>query len=312
MKSKQIKNSLLLIIGALIWGAAFVAQSAGGDAVGPYAFNSVRFIIGSIVLWPVIMTFDKLGISTRKPETAEAKRYHLVGGAITGLALCLASCSQQMGITLGSNVGKAGFVTTCYILIVPIMGIFIKKKCGWNIWLAVAIALAGLYFLCINGSFLLEKSDLLLLACAFLFSIQILCVDHFSPKCDPIRLSSIEFMVCGLLSAIPMILVDIPAAGGIGPFLQLFTSWSAWGSILYAGVLSSGVAYTLQVVAQPGLNPTVASLIMSLESVFATLFGWLLLHQVLSLREAVGCLLMFVAIVLAQLPLDKMLSKRNK
>ena len=305
MKSRQLRSSILLAITAIIWGVAFVAQTTGGDAVGPFSFNSVRFIIGSVVLLPVIFVLDKTGISRRKPETKKDYKRLLKAGLLVGVALFLAANAQQLGISFGAQVSKAGFLTALYILMVPILGIFLKKKCGWNVWVGVAISLVGMYFLCIKGSFRLELMDIALIASAFLFSIQILLIDHYSPEMDPVRLSSIEFLVCGLLSAIPAAVWDVPRSGGITPWLGAFAGWDAWIPILYAGIMSSGVAYTLQVVAQPGLNPTVASLIMSFEAVFGTLAGWLLLGQTLSAREIAGCILMFVAIVFAQLPLDK-------
>ena len=222
-----------------------------------------------------------------------------------GVALFFAANAQQLGIYLGAQVSKAGFLTALYILLVPILGLFIKKKCGWNIWVGVGISLVGMYFLCMKGSFKLEWMDIALIASAFLFSIQILLIDHFSPHSDPVRLSSIEFLVCGVLSVIPAVFYDIPHMGGLKPWFYAFAGWDAWIPILYAGVCSSGIAYTLQVVAQPGLNPTVASLIMSFEAVFGTLAGWIILHQTLTTREVIGCVLMFVAIVIAQLPLSK-------
>ena len=305
MRSKQIRSSLLLALTAAIWGVAFVAQTTGGNAVGPFSFNSVRSIIGSVVLLPVIFILDKLGLSARRPKTKEDYKKLWIGGGLVGLSLFFAANAQQVGIYLGAQVSKAGFLTALYIILVPILGLFVKKKCGWNIWLGVGISLVGMYFLCMNGGFALQWMDLALIASAFLFSIQILLIDHFSPQMDPVRLSSIEFLVCGVLSGIPAALIDIPSRGGISCWLADFAGWNAWIPILYAGVLSSGVAYTLQVVAQPGLNPTIASLIMSFEAVFGTIAGWLILHQSLTAREVVGCLLMFIAIVIAQLPLSR-------
>ncbi|MBO4882607.1 MAG: DMT family transporter [Lachnospiraceae bacterium] len=181
MKNKQLRSSILLAITAIIWGVAFVAQTTGGDAVGPFSFNSVRFIIGSVVLLPVIFVLDKTGISRRKPETKKDYKRLLKAGLLVGVALFLAANAQQLGIAFGAQVSKAGFLTALYILIVPILGIFLKKKCGWNVWVGVAISLVGMYFLCIKGSFRLELMDISLIASAFLFSIQILLIDHYSP-----------------------------------------------------------------------------------------------------------------------------------
>lgn len=304
--SLQKRNSLLLVLTAFIWGVAFVSQSTGGDAVGPYTFNCIRFIIGSVVLIPVFLFLDKKNITKNKPVTKEQKKKQWFAGICCGMCLCVASNLQQVAITLGTPVGKAGFLTACYILIVPILGLFLKKKCGWNIWVGVFLAVGGLYLLCMNGSFSLQFADILLILCALMFSIHILVVDHFTPIVDGVRLSSIQFLVAGSVSAIPMFFSDMNHSfTHISDWAQGFTSIGAWIAILYAGVLSSGVAYTLQIIGQNGVNPTVASLLMSLESVFSVLAGLVILKQVLSLRELLGCLLIFVAVCLAQIPVDR-------
>ncbi len=302
MNVKQIKYSFILLLGALIWGAAFVAQ-AKGAAVGAFTLNCFRNLLGAVVLIPVALTFDKLGHVTKKPKTKAEKRVLWIGGICCGTALFVAANLQQVGIGLGCNVGKAGFLTSCYILLVPILGIFLKRHCSWNIWAGVGIALVGLYFLCMKEGFTFQLVDLLLIACALAFSVQILLVDHFAPQTDPIRLSQVEFLVCGILSGIVMCFTDL--RGGIVPWAQALMTPDAWVSILYLAVLSTGVAYTLQVVSQSKMNPTVASMIMSLESVFSALFGWILLKQALSIREGIGCALIFSAVVLSQLPLGK-------
>lgn len=300
-KKKQIRNSALLILTALIWGVAFVAQSQGGDAVGPYTFNCVRSLLGGMVLLPVIAFLDRLGFTSRRPENREDRKRLFTGGVICGIALFAASTLQQLGITYGSSVGKAGFLTACYILIVPIMGIFLGRKCGWNIWCGVVMALAGLFLLCLKDGFsAIQVSDMLLLLCALFYSIQIMAVDHYSPLVDGVRLSCIQFFVSGLIGLIPMICGEMVPLGWI-QWAQSLASWSAWIPILYAGILSCGVAYTLQIVGQDGLNPTVASLLMSLESVFSVLAGAVILKQYLSGREMIGCAFIFAAIVLAQI-----------
>lgn len=304
MNSVKIKHSLLLVITALIWGIAFVAQSEGGDAVGPYTFNCIRSIIGGIVLLPVIYIMDK------KEKSEDDCNYHkkdnkplLIGGISCGIILCLATNIQQLGLYYGTSAGKAGFLTACYILLVPILGLFLKKKCGWNIWVGVMIAIMGLYLLCINGSISLQFSDLLLMLCAIIFAVHILVIDHFSPLVSGVKLSCIQFFVCGILTSVPMFISDMNhSLSGIDTWLSAFTSWDAWIAILYAGVFSSGVAYTFQIIGQKGLNPTVASLIMSLESVFSVLAGWVLLGESMSTKELTGCVLIFSAIILAQLP----------
>lgn len=306
MESKDIRlirrNSFLLIFASFIWGIAFVAQSTGGNAVGPYTFNCIRSVIGGIVLLPVIRLSDRLHWSQKKPVSREDRRTLLTGGIACGIALSIASNLQQVGIYMGSPVGKAGFLTACYMLLVPILGLFLKKRCGWNVWVGVAITVAGLYLLCIQGSFSIQFSDFLLLLCALSFAVQILTVDHFVDRVDGVRMACIEFLVCGIISAIPMIFVDMGrSVSEISKWASALADPFAWIPILYAGVLSCGVAYTLQIVGQRGMNPTVASLLMSLESVFSVLAGWILLNEALSGREIWGCILIFIAVVLAQL-----------
>lgn len=304
MKTLKLRNSFLLIITAFIWGTAFVAQREGGNAVGPYTFNCIRSIIGALVLIPVIFLLDKLGMTKKKTKTPEDKKTLFLGGTACGVALCLASNVQQLGLYFGTSAGKAGFLTACYILLVPILGLFLKKKCGWNIWAGVAITLIGLYFLCMNGSMSLQFSDTLLMLCAVIFAIHILVIDHFTPLVDGVRMSCIQFFVCGILTAIPMFLSDMNhSLSEIRTWASALSSFDAWIPILYAGIFSCGVAYTLQIVGQEGLNPTVASLIMSLESVFSVIAGWILLGETLGLREQIGCAMIFIAIILAQLPI---------
>lgn len=301
------RNQFFLLLASAIWGTAFVAQSKGGDIVGAFSFNCIRSLIGAGVLIAVIFFLDRLGIS-HAPETRAEKRILWIGGISTGTVLCLASNLQQVGINLGHSTGKAGFLTACYIILVPILGIFLKKRCGLNVWFSVGLTLVGLYLLCMKESFRLGTSDLLLLLCALVFSVQILLVDHFAPKTDCVRLSCIEFLTSGTLSVVPMILVDMGfTKESVSCWAGSFVSIDAWIAILYAGVLSCAVAYTLQIAGQKNVNPAIASLLMSLESVFSALGGWLLLHQSLSARELFGCLLIFIAVLLAQLPSRKSL-----
>ena len=216
----------------------------------------------------------------------------LAGGICCGLALFVASNLQQIGIQY-TTVGKAGFITALYIVMVPVFGIFLKKRAGIRVWVSVALAVAGLYLLCITDRLALGKGDILVLLCAVVFAVHILVVDHFSAKADGVRMSCIQFLVCGLLSGVCMLIMERP---------EMPLILQAWQPILYAGVFSCGVGYTLQIVGQKGTDPTVASLILSLESVVSVLAGWLLLGQRLSVRELGGCALMFAAILLAQLP----------
>lgn len=310
------KNLICLLLADIIWGAAFVAQRTGGDVVGAYSFNCVRTLMGALVLLPVIFLMNKFGKSednisvTTKDrsfnENANVKKSNLnliVGGTICGTALMFASNLQQVGITLGASVGKAGFLTACYIIMVPLLGFFMGKKCKISILFGVVLAVAGLYLLCFKeGDFTITKPDILLLLCALAFAIQILAIDHFAPKVDTVKLSCIEFLVCGIETIIPVFWVDL--GGNIGNISNWFDSLCQMDAIiplLYAGICSCGIAYTLQIEGQKNFNPTIASLVMSLESVFSVIFGWLFLQEVLSGRELWGCCMIFIAVIIAQI-----------
>ena len=292
--STQLRHSLLLLLTALIWGVAFVAQSVGMDYVGPFTFTASRSLIGAAVLLPVIWFRTRketaVGTEQKRPEVDKHKKKNLlVGGIICGVFLCIATNLQQIGLQY-STVGKSGFVTAMYIVLVPILGIFLHKGIDIRKVISVVLAVCGLYLLCMTGgNFSIGKGDIFTILCALAFSLQILSVDHFAPKVDCVKLASLQFLVCGICSCVPMLLFEHPH------FAQLA---AAWMPILYAGILSNGVAYTLQIVAQKGLNPTVASLIMSLESVISVL---IILHQTLTKRELVGCVFMFAAIIIVQL-----------
>lgn len=288
----KIKNGIMLVLTAFIWGTAFVAQSVGMDYLGPFTFNGVRSLIGGAALLPCIWLFQKgKGKATEKPSRG-ARKELIAGGIACGLLLFAASSLQQIGIQY-TTAGKAGFITAFYIVIVPVLGIFLHKKINGKVWGAVAIALAGLYFLCITEKFAVGKGDILIFLCALVFSIHILVIDYFSPKVDGVKMSCIQFFVCGIVSLPPMFFTETPKIGAIV---------EGWAPLLYAGVLSCGVAYTLQIIGQKNVNPAVASLILSLESCFSVLAGWMVLGEKLSMRESVGCVLMFGAIILAQLP----------
>ena len=303
MKKTQIRNSLLLLLTATIWGTAFVAQSVGMEYVEAFTFTFARSIVGGIVLIPCIWFLRWLKGREKKTscDVTCAKRPHItkiewIGGICCGLALCAASNFQQIGIAY-TTVGKAGFITALYVVIVPIMGLFFKKRVSFVVWICVVLSVIGLYLLCMTeGSLTLAYGDLLVLICAVLFSVHIMVIDHFSPQGDGVVMSCIQFFVCGIVSGIIMLFVETPSLENI---------MAAAMPILYAGVLSSGVAYTLQIVGQKDMNPTVASLILCLESVVSALAGWLILHEALTARELLGCVLMFVAIVLAQVPMPE-------
>ena len=298
----KLRNALILALTAFIWGTSFVAQSVGMDYIGPFTFNGVRSFIGAITLIPFILIQKKFQRKTKRTakEAPENKalidkkniKELIAGGILCGVLLFVSSSLQQIGIKY-TSAGKAGFITAFYIVLVPVIGIFMKKTSGWKIWAAVVLALAGLYCLCIKEGLSIGKGDILIFFCAIGFSLHIMVIDYFAPKVNGVALSCIQFLVCGFASVPFMLGLEQPGMTAI---------ISAWLPILYAGVLSCGVAYTLQIVGQKNMNPTVASLILSLESVTSVIAGFLVLHQNLSQRELIGCVLMFIAIILAQLP----------
>lgn len=311
VKTHKLRNTFFLFLTAMIWGAAFVAQSVSMDYIGPFTFICLRSVIGGLFLIPVIIVLDGirkksqnesadvvnseniLHIETEEKQRLSWKNKQLIeGGIVCGIFLFFANCFQQTGIQY-TTVGKAGFITTFYIIIVPLIGLFFKKYCGILTWIGVVIALAGLYFLCITQKLTIQRGDALILCCSVLYAGQILAIDHYNPFVDGVKMSCIQFLTGGILGAVFMLLFENPSLAMI---------LSAAGPILYTGIMSTGVGYTLQIVGQKGLNPTVAALILSLESVFSALSGYLFLHQVLTTRELIGCALMFIAIVLAQLP----------
>ncbi len=305
-RRKAFASSLLLTLAAFIWGTAFVAQSTGLELIGNFTFLCLRSCLAVVVLTPVSWFIfrnnrRKVGEGEHGENKSFISKRLLLGGLLCGGSVCLASLVQQYGIML-SSVGKSGFLTTLYILIVPILGIFLKRKVKPVLWLCIAIATCGMYFLCVTASGGVGIGDVLLIMCAFLFAVQIMIVDHFIQTVDGVRLSLIQFAVTAVISAIGMLAFENPDPVAIG---------QAWFSIFYAGVLSSGIAFTLQIVAQKNLNPTVASLIMSLESVFAALAG-AFFGERLSGREIFGCALVFLAIIIAQLPFEKLGRRKAK
>lgn len=313
MTGFKVRQSLLLFLTAVIWGVAFVAQSAGMEHLGPFTYNGSRSVLGGLVLLPCIAFLDRIQGQSRGDgsvreavtlsgvdETAKQAgngRQLLIGGLCCGLILFAASNFQQFGIQY-TTVGKAGFITAMYILIVPLLGLFVHKKAGLQVWIGVLFGITGLYLLCMKDSLRLEKGDALVLVCAFIFSLHILVIDHFSQKVDGVKMSCIQFWVCGILSLICSFYFEVP---------NLQDILASWLPICYGGIMSCGVAYTLQIVGQKGMNPTVASLILSLESVVAVVAGFLLLGQAMSRRELFGCLMMVMAITFAQLPEKKRL-----
>ena len=292
----QTRNTILLVICALIWGLAFVAQSAG-STLAPFAFLASRSWLAVIVLWPVCHVFDAVHRRRGEPAGAprgEARRTLIQGGAICGTLLFVASAAQQIGITLNPSTAKASFITAMYVVLVPVVGLLFGRKSPVQIWGCVVLSVAGLYLLCMkNGFGHVEASDGILLLCAFLFTFQIMGVDHFAPRVDGVRLSMLQFFVVAVESTIASLLTET---------VTLSDLTGAALPVIYCGVLSSGVAYTLQILAQKHSDPTVVSLLLSLESVFATVAGALILGDRMSGKEYLGCVLMLIAVVLAQLP----------
>lgn len=296
-ETKQLRGGAMLMLTALIWGTAFVAQSVGMDYLGPCAFTATRNFIGCVALLPVIALASRLRSGAQPEEAAPApgKKALFGWGAACGLLLGGATLLQQAGMQTAS-AGKAGFLTALYIVIVPVLGIFLGRRPGLKVWMGVVLALVGAYLLSVKGGAGIASGDLLVIASAVVFSLHILVIDSVPAGVDGVRLSCVQFLVAGAFALV------------LALFLESFT-WrdilSAWVPLLYTGVVSSGVGYTLQILGQRTVNPTVASLILSLESVFAALAGWAILGQALSLRELFGCALVFVAVILAQLPSKK-------
>lgn len=296
-KTNRIRQNLFPVLAALIWGTAFVAQSVASDFVSPMTFNALRAVIAFVVLLGISAAASRRGGSAEK--TAEEKRPErralVLGGICCGFFLAVASNFQQLG--LGETApGKAGFITALYVVLVPVFGIFLKKRAPVQVWVSVAIAVAGLYLLCIKEGFSIELSDFYVLLCAVVFAFHILCIDYFVQKVDGIRLSCAQFLVVALLSGAGALIFEKPEMSGILACVP---------QLLYVGVFSSGVAYTLQILAQKDSDPTVVTILLSLESVFSVLAGAVILGDRLSAREYAGCVLMFAAVLLAQIPLPK-------
>jgi drug/metabolite transporter (DMT)-like permease len=308
--TKALRANLLLLLTAFIWGIAFVAQDVAMDAMGPFTFNATRMLVAALALLPCIRLLDTLEKKRGGPTAAPrryrdlppaAKRTLLIGGVCCGVALAVGSSLQQLGIK-ETSAGKAGFVTALYIVLVPVSGLFFGRTVRRNVWLAVLLSVAGLFLLCVTDALTVGLGDLYLLLCAAAFTVHILVIDHFSPKTDCVRMSCLQFFVASSLCAVMMLLTEQPTLAALRAGLV---------PILYAGVLSGGMGYTLQMIAQRDTDPTVASLIMCLESVFAVLAGWVLLGDMLTARELWGCALMLAGIVLAQVPVRQPASTLN-
>ena len=303
MKQKKYISTALLLLAAIIWGFAFAAQDAASD-MGAFTLGFARSIVAGIFLIGVIMIFDKLLGTGRRlfsKDGIDLNKYEIVGGVIIGTVLVVASAFQQIGINSGTDGGKAAFITALYVILVPVYALALKKKAPVNVWISIAIAVIGFYFLCIKDDLSIAASDLLVIAASMIFPIHILTIDHFSPKCDGIRMSMVQFFTAAVLNLAVALIAE-----GAGEFSLVMPNILP---ILFLGIGSSGIAYTLQIIGQKYAEPAVASIVMSLESVFAALGGWIFLSNALSPREFLGCALVFGAILLAQAP--QLLSKKK-
>ena len=295
MKNKQLLGSLLLVVTAMIWGTAFVFQRVGMEHIEPVTFTAVRMAVAGVFIGLFSKTAD---LRKRKEEKNDVKNKKdtLLGGILCGIFLSLASIAQQMGIVY-TSAGKAGFITSLYILLVPVINLLIfRQKSSLRIWCGVILGIVGMYLLCVKEDFSITYGDILIAVCALLFSGHILCCDRFSKRAEPLKLSFVQFVTTAVISAAAAFIVETPTWEKV---------FSAVIPILYCGVVSGGIGYTLQMVAQKYTKPTAASLLMSLESVFAVLAGTLLLGERMSVQELFGCIIMFAAIVWVQIPLPK-------
>lgn len=295
MKHNQVRQVVFPILAAFIWGTAFVAQDLCADSIGTFAFNATRYFIAVLALLVVIAVSNKAKKNRPTPTADEKKAANKqlwLGGLCCGAALAIASNFQQAGLVAGTDAGKAGFITALYVVLVPVFGLFFKRKVSLPVWIAVVCSVVALYLLCIKGDFSLAAGDLLILVCAVCFAVHILVIDHFTAYCDGVKLSCLQFLFAGIISAVCMFLFETVDFAAI---------WSCILPLLYVGIFSCGVGYTLQILAQKDSNPTVVTILLSLESVFAVIAGAIILHQQMTAREYIGCVVMFVAVILAQI-----------
>lgn len=293
MKRPKLFGNTLLLLASLIWGLAFVAQRVGMDHIGPYTFTAARSILAAIVVGLIYALVPKKSES----ENQKAKKHDtLMGGILCGVILAIASTLQQIGL-VHTSAGKAGFITAMYMLLVPVFNmILFRKKSPWLVWIAVIVGIVGMYLMCIKEGFNLEEGDAYVAACALFYCFHILCADRYTENGDPIGISAIQFATTAVITTIIAFIVETP-------------SWdqvvSAAIPILYCGIMSSGVAFTFQILGQKYSEPATASILMSMESVFAMIAGMLILGERLSTKEAIGCVGMFAAVILVQLPAFK-------
>ena len=299
MRKNNILSIIMLLCAAMIWGFAFVAQDRASSYVEPFTLNGVRSLIGSVSLIPVIFVMSKKSSRPILEKTKKDRKTLIVASLICGFALCISTNIQQFGIAMypdtAATSGRSGFLTAMYVIFVPILGLFLKKRAGFTVIIGVLLSIVGLYLLCFaNGIKNIYAGDIVMLSCAVAFSIQILCIDYFKDSVDGVKLSCLQFFVCGVLSIVFMFIFEKPSFGAI---------LSQYKELLFLGVFSSGIAYTLQIIGQQySSNPTVSSIVMSMESVFAAFGGALIMNERLTIRELIGCFIMLLAIIVAQLP----------
>ncbi len=298
----------MLLLAAMIWGFAFSAQKSA-ETVPPFTLGAARSLIAGIFLLLLIPPLDKLRHTGRhlisRRSVFDFNRYELIGGAICGTVLATATFFQQLGMASGADAGKASFITALYVVIVPIYALVLKRRAPVNVWISIVIAVVGFYFLCIKSDFSIETPDLIVCACSLIFPIHILAIDYFSVKCDGVRMSCIQFFAGTAVNALLALLTETP--------VNFANVWQNFMPILFLGIMSSGVAYTLQILGQRDVNPAAAAIIMSLESVFGVIGAALVLGERMTAREYIGAVIVFVAVLLSQLDIDAIKkSMKNK
>ena len=296
---KKLFSVIILLIASIIWGLAFSAQKDAGE-LGGFTVGAARNLFAVLFLIPILPLMDKISKSGRsmiKDKRPDFTKAEIIGGVIAGTFMTFATALQQNGISDGTDAGKAGFITALYVVIVPVYALFFGKKSPLRVWISVGIAILGFYLLSVKSDFTIVPSDFLILLCAFVFSGQIMAIDLFADKCEGIRLSLVQFATGFILNLLFAIITEWPISMGL--------VWDNILSLLYLGIFSSGIAYTLQVIGQKNLNPGVASILLSLESVFGAIGGALIFGEVMSPREIIGSAIVFSAVILSQLELPK-------